>query len=110
MKSIVITAAVALSALAGAAQAASTLSDNQFLQVARCRGLAASEGLGKLDTVAIDQLLRAQSQTRTLAVKASANNKINAATAQGDKAQGSKKDKLLGERQGNCAAWLQAAQ
>lgn len=110
MKSIVITAAVALSALPRAAQAASTLTDNQFLQVARCRGPAESEGLGQLDTASIDQLLRAQSRTRTLAVKASTNNKINAATAQGDKAQGANKDRLLAERQSECATWLQAAQ
>jgi hypothetical protein len=110
MKSIIIIAAIAASALTGVAQAAPAMSDNQFLQAARCRGLAASDGLGKLDTASIDLMLRTESQPRTLAVKASANNKISAAKAQGDKAQGAKKEKLLAERQDACAAWLQGAQ
>lgn len=110
MKSIIITAVIAASALTGVAQAAPTVSDKEFLQAARCRGLASSEGLGRADTTVVDQLLRAEGQARTLAVKASANNKINAAQAQGDKAQGAKKEKLLAERQGTCASWLQGAQ
>lgn len=109
MKTIIIAAVIA-SALTGVAQAAPKVSDNQFLQAARCRGLASSEGLGRLDTAAIDQLLRAEGQTRTLAVKASANNKINTAQAQGDKADGAKKEKLLAERQEACATWMQGAQ
>lgn len=109
MKSIIIAAAAA-SALSGAAQAASTVTDIQFLQAARCRGLAASEGLGRLDTAAIDQLLRTEGQARELAVRASATNRINAARTQGDKAQGAKKEKLLAERQGDCASWLQGGQ
>lgn len=110
MKSIIITAVIVASALTGVAQAAPKVSDNEFLQAARCRGLASSEGLGRVDTAAIDQLLRAEGQARTLAVKASANNKMNAAQAQGDKAQGGKKEKLLAERQEACASWLQGAQ
>lgn len=109
MKTIII-AAVFASALAGVAQAAPKVTDYEFLQAARCRGLASSEGLGRLDTAAIDQLLRTEGQTRDLAVKTSANNKMNAAQAQGDKAEGSKKEKLLAERQDNCATWLQGAQ
>jgi len=108
MKSIII-AAAAVSALSGAAQAASNMTDIQFLQAARCRGLAASEGLGRLDTAAIDQLLRTEGQARELGIRASATNKINAATTQGDKAQGAKKEKLLAEREQACAAWLQGA-
>jgi len=110
MKSIIITVAIAASALTGVAHAGSKVSDNQFLQVARCRGLASSEGLGRLDTAAIDLLLRTEGQARTLAVKTSANNKINAAQAQGDKAEGAKKEKLLAERQDDCASWLQGGQ
>lgn len=106
MKSIIIIAAVAVSALTGVAQAASKVTDNQFLQAARCRGLAASEGLGRLDTAAIDQFLRTEGAARELAVRTSANNRINAAQAQGDKAAGAKKEKLMAERQGACAAWL----
>jgi len=107
MKSIIF-AAVAISALTGVAQAA-PLSDGQFLQVARCRGLAASEGLGKLDTSALDAVLRAESGARDLPVAMSANRKIAEGQAQGDKAAGAKKEKLLAERQSQCGEWLAGA-
>jgi opacity protein-like surface antigen len=108
MKSIILTA-VAISALSGVAQAA-PLSDSQFLQTARCRGLAASEGLGKLDTAAIDAVLRAEGGARELPVRTSANRKIAEGQAQGDKAEGGKKEKLLAERQAQCAGWLAGGQ
>jgi hypothetical protein len=108
MKKIIIAAVVAASALAGAAQAAE-ISNSQFLQVARCRGLAASEGLGKLDTAGIDAFLKQETGSRELPVRASANNKISAAEKEGDKADSAKKEKLLAERSGICSAWLSGA-
>lgn len=104
MKSIIL-AVAAISALSGIAQAA-PLSDSQFLQAARCRGLAASEGLGKLDTTALDAMLRAEGGARELPVRTSAGRKISEGQAQGDKAEGAKKEKLLAERQSHCGAWL----
>ncbi|GGL26490.1 MULTISPECIES: hypothetical protein [Caulobacter] len=108
MKKVIIAAAVALSALAGAAQAAE-VSNTQFLQAARCRGLAASEGLGKLDTAGIDAFLKQETGARELPVRVSANNKISGAQKEGDKADGAKKEKLLAERSGACSAWLGGA-
>jgi hypothetical protein len=108
MKKIIIAAAVAVSALAGAAQAAE-ISNTQFLQAARCRGLAASEGLGKLDTASIDTFLKQETGSRELPVRVSANNKITAAEKEGDKADGAKKEKLLAERSGVCSAFLSGA-
>lgn len=108
MKSIII-AAAAISALSGIAQAA-PLSGGQFLQAARCRGLAASEGLGKLDTTALDALLRAEGAPRELAARASANRKMADGQAEGDKAEGAKKDKLLAERQSRCGTFLNITQ
>ena len=84
--------------------------DNQFLQAARCRGLASSEGLGQLNTQAVDLLLRTEGYPRPLAVKLSANTKIKAAQTEGDKATGAKKEKLLAERQGACASWLKGGE
>ena len=110
MKSIIITAAIVASALTGVAHAGSKVSDKDFLQAARCRGLAASEGLGQLDTAAVDLLLRTEGYPRALSLKLSANTKMKAAQAQGDKAEGAKKEKLLAERQDDCAAWLQGGQ
>jgi hypothetical protein len=108
MKKVIIAAAVALSAWAGAAQAAE-VSNTQFLQAARCRGLAASEGLGKLDTAGIDAFLKQETGARELPVRVSANNKISGAQKEGDKADGAKKEKLLAERSGACSAWLGGA-
>jgi hypothetical protein len=110
MKKVIIAAAVvAVSALAGAAQAAGAATNYEFLQAARCRGLAASEGLGKLDTAGIDTFLRDQGASRELPVRVSAKNKIAAAQKEGDKADGAKKEKLLAERSSTCSAWLSGA-
>lgn len=110
MKKTIITAVVAISAaLAGAAQAETAVSNFDFLQAARCRGLAASEGLGKLDTARIDAFLKQETGNRELPIRVSANNKIVAAQKEGDKAEGAKKEKLLAERTGACSAYLGAA-
>lgn len=107
MKMLVI-AAVAACSFAGAAQAG--ISDQQFLKAARCRGLAASEALGKLDTATLDALLRAEAGGRDLAVQTSANNKIIAARKEADAANDAKKVKLLAEREQVCAAFVGGAQ
>jgi hypothetical protein len=107
MKKIIIATAIAISALGGVAQAG--ISNLNYLQAARCRGLAASEGLGKLDTANIDAFLKQEGSARELAVRASAGNKISGAQKEGDKAEGAKKDKLLAERSGVCSAFLSGA-
>jgi hypothetical protein len=103
MKTLII-ATLAVTSLAGVAHAG--VSDFQFLEAARCRGLAVSEGLGKLDTTSIDTFLRDEAATRTLAVKASATRKMSEATKVADSADGDKKAKLLAEREGGCAVYL----
>ena len=108
MKKIIV-AAVALFA-AGAAQAATGVSNLQFLEAARCRGLAASETLGKVDTSAIDAFLRQEGSSRELPVRASASKKIVGAQKEADKAEGDKKAKLLAERDGVCAVWIAGGQ
>jgi hypothetical protein len=109
MNKIIVATVVAVSALAGAAQAATPISNFDFLQAARCRGLAASEGLGKLDTAGIDAFLTQETGNRELPIRASAKNKIAGAQKEGDKADGAKKEKLLAERSGVCSAWLSGA-
>lgn len=109
MNKIIIAAVAAVSALAGVAQAGAATSNYEFLQAARCRGLAASEGLGKLDTASIDTFLRSEGGSRELPVRASAQRKIAEAQKEGDKADGAKKEKLLAERSGACSAWLGGA-
>jgi len=109
MKKIIIATIVAASALTGVAQAATAVSDYDFLQASRCRGLAASEGLGKLDTASIDAFLKVQANNRESHVLNSARSKISGAQKDGDKASGAKKDKLLAERSGACSTYLSAA-
>lgn len=106
MKMLVI-ATVAVASLAGAARA--ELSDRQYLEAARCRALAASDALGKLDTAGIDTMLRGEGATRTLATKTSAINKMASATKDAASADEKKKAKLLAERDGPCAAYLAGA-
>ena len=106
MKKFTIATVVAVSAICGVAQAAEPITDLQFLQAARCRGLASSTGLGKVDTAKIDVFLKQELAVRELPVRVSASNKIAAAQKEGDKATGAKKDKLLAERSDACASWL----
>ncbi|MBO9559003.1 MAG: hypothetical protein J7515_10510 [Caulobacter sp.] len=109
MKKIIVATIAAASALAGAAQAGAAASNYEFLQAARCRGLAASDGLGKVDTAGIDAFLRTEGASRELPVRASAQRKIVDAQKEGDKADGAKKEKLLAERTNTCSAWLNGA-
>lgn len=108
MKKIIVATIVAVSAFAGAAQAAE-VSNLKFLQAARCRGLAASQGLGKLDTAGVDAFLKQEAVSRDLPIRVSANNKITSAEKEGDKADSAKKEKLLAERSSVCSAWLSGA-
>ena len=107
MKTLII-ATVAFASLAGVAHAGS-VSNLQFLEAARCRGLASSENLGKLDTASLDAFLRTEGSARDLAVRTSARNKIEAARKEADSADGEKKAKLLAERDGNCGAYIAGA-
>jgi hypothetical protein len=103
MKTLII-AAVAFGSLAGVAQAG--VSNLEFLEAARCRGLAASDNLGKLDTAALDAFLRDQGSSRDLAVRTSASNKMQAALKEANAAEGDKKAKLIAQRDGACAAYI----
>lgn len=105
MKTLIITT-VALAALAGAAQASQGVTDRAYVEAARCRGLAASNGLGKVDTAQIDTFLREQGGARELGVRTQAVNKMKGAEAEGDKADGEKKVKLLAEREKVCGGYL----
>lgn len=107
MKTLII-ATVAVASLAGAAQAG-PVTNLQFLEAARCRGLAGSEALGKLDTTALDTFLRAEGSSRELATRVSAQKKIQSAAKEADGADAEKKAKLLAERDGACAAYMGGA-
>lgn len=103
MKALIVTAA-AFAAFAGVAQAG--VSNLNYLEAARCRGLAASENLGKLDTAALDAFLRDEGASRDLAVRTSAINKMQSALKEADAADGEKKAKLLAQRESACAGFI----
>lgn len=107
MKTLII-ATVAAASLASAAHAGS-VSNLQYLEAARCRGLAGSENLGKLDTAALDAFLRTEAGSRDIAVRTSAQNKILSAQKEADGADGDKKTKLIAEREGRCATYIGGA-
>jgi hypothetical protein len=103
-----ITATLVAASLAGVAHA-SPVTNLQFLEAARCRGLAGSENLGKLDTTALDAFLRTEGGSRELATRVSAQKKIQAASKEADGADGEKKTKLLAERESLCGAYMGGA-
>jgi hypothetical protein len=108
MNKIILTAVIAVSAFAGAAQAG-TASSAVYLQAARCRGLAASEGLGAVDTASIDAFLKQEGSGRDAQARFAAGTKISNAQKEGNRARGSTKDRLLAERSGVCSAYLGGA-
>ena len=104
MKTLII-ATVAIASLAGVAHPGTT-TNLQFLEAARCRGLASSENLGKLDTASLDSFLRTEGSSRDGAVRTSAQNKIASAQKEADGASAEKKAKLLAEREAKCGAYI----
>ena len=108
MKKVLI--ALAAVSFAGIAHAESALSDKQFVEASRCSAMAASENLGKLDTTALEALLRDQSAERKASVRVSATTEMIAARRKAATAGGAKKVKLLAERQALCAGFLASTQ
>jgi tellurite resistance protein len=108
MKKLLLTAIVAASALAGAAQAG-TASNEAYMQAARCRGLAVSEGLGTVDAAAVTAFLEEEGKGRDAAVRFKVGTTVSNARKEGDRARGAAKERLLAERSGVCSAYLNGA-
>lgn len=101
-------AALVLSAaFASSASAQSDrLSDVDYLQAARCRGLAASEALGAMDTASIDAMLKAQGRIRSGYIVDRAQAEAEKAERMADHANTERKSGLLAERAGTCQRFL----
>ena len=108
MKKIILTAIIAASAIASAAQAG-TSTDAAYLQAARCRGLASSQGLGAVDTANVDAFLKQEGTSRDAVERFGAGTKMTNARKEGDRARGASKDRLLAERAGVCSTYLGGA-
>ena len=100
-----IAAAVAASAAVPAFAQSDRLSDVEYLQAARCRGLVASEALGAMDTASIDAFFAAQSKGRSTYIADKAD-QITADVKRAAKRAGTeRKATLTAERAGVCARY-----
>lgn len=103
---IALTAIVMTAAFATAAQARGDLNDVEYLQAARCSGLAASGALGEMDTTTIDAMLKAESRGRTgYIVDKGAAAKADAKRL-ATRAKSERKAGLQAELSGACARYL----
>lgn len=80
------------------------ISDVEYLQASRCKGLAASPAGGQIDASRLDALLKRQSQARPDAILQKGEEVMRAARRQGRDADRS--TRLAAELSGACAAFL----
>ena len=103
-------AAIVLAATAIAttafAQPDGRLSDVDYIQAARCKGLVASGALGDVNTAGIDALLKTQGRGRVAFIYDKADQKRTDAYFEAKRAQGAGKDRLIAERDGVCKRFL----
>ena len=97
-----LTAAVATTAAARATH----LTDVEYLQAARCSGLAASDALGAMDTASIDAMLKAESRGRAAFIIDKGDQVKSDAKRAANKAKAERKAGLLAERAGTCARYF----
>ena len=102
MTVIALTCAVATTASARA----NHLSDVEYLQAARCSGLAASEALGAMDTASIDAMLKTESRGRVGYIVDKAGQAKADAKRTANRAKAERKAALLAERAGACARYF----
>ncbi|CAN5345848.1 hypothetical protein BH10PSE3_BH10PSE3_11670 [soil metagenome] len=108
MKKIILTAVIAAAAFAGAAHAG-TAPTAAYLQAARCRGLATSQGLGAVDVTNIDAFMKQEGSSLDAKTRFGVGTKISNAQKEANRASGAAKDRLLAERAGVCSTYLGAA-
>lgn len=102
---LIVTLAAA-AATTATAQPSARLSDVDFMQAARCRGLAGSEALGAMDTKAIDAMLKEQGHGRAAFITGKADELRDNAVRSAKRAGGYTKEKLVAERDGVCKRFL----
>ncbi len=94
---------------AGAFAAASSMTDAQYLALARCDGLASSKALGVADVSTLAGMFKAQGAGRTPAVSDRADEARSDAVRQAGHAGATGKLGLIAERDGACQAWARGA-
>lgn len=106
MRTALIVFALTAAAATTASARASHLTDVEYLQAARCSGLAASEALGAMDTASIDALLKAESRGRISYIVDKADAAKADARRQANRAKAERKSGLLAERSGACQRYF----
>ena len=102
-RTIIAFAAVAATLPASLAFAApSHLTDTQYMQVARCDGLASSKALGVSDAASLDALMKVEGRARVAAVTDRADEARTEALRQAGHAGPTGKLGLIAERDGAC--------
>lgn len=102
MTVIALTCAVATTASARA----NHLTDVEYLQAARCSGLAASEALGAVDTASIDAMLKTESRGRVGFIVDKADQAKSDAKRIASRAKAERKAGLQAELSGACARYF----
>lgn len=101
-------AAIALAAAglfaAGSAIAAERVSDSAFIKANRCRGLAAAEGMGQVDTQSLDAFIKEQGHSRMSPVMDMAAREKT--RARREAASLDRREKLQAELNGPCMALI----
>ncbi|MFO1015348.1 MAG: hypothetical protein U1E50_16475 [Caulobacteraceae bacterium] len=103
-----IATAFAVAGLAAATQAAAAdttrMTDQQFVAAARCRGLAGSDALGRIDTTTIDAAIKASSRNRPQFVSDAAAKARDDAERQARRADEAGRTRLTAERDALCTS------
>jgi hypothetical protein len=103
LKVLLIAAPLALSTVAFAGQTHFT--DSQYVAASRCQALMSSQALGKVDTSAIDQLLKTEGGARSPAALDLADEARETAERAARHAGPYNKAQLVAERNGACQAY-----
>lgn len=107
MRITAIVLALAATTAASAAYAQPTrLTDVEYLQAARCAGLAAAENLGAMDTSSIDALLKAEGRGRASYIADKADAARDQARRAANRAGTERKSGFVAERAGACQRYF----
>lgn len=102
-------AAAAVLSAAGAFAAPAHLNDSQYIAAAHCQGLYDSHALGVADAKPFDAMMKAEGGYRSPDVIVRADQARSEALRAADHAGPLIKTQLVGERDGACLAWTNAA-
>lgn len=100
-------AAIAAASVVAATQAiaeTTRMTDQQFIAAARCRGLAGSDALGRIDTTTIDAVIKASSRNRPQFIADAAATARDDAERQARRADEAGRTRLAAERDTLCTS------